>query len=286
MRYSIVIPARNEEAYIFETLQSIAEQTVQPEELIVVDDNSTDKTAEIVQGFTKKYSFIKIISSGNSSSSHQPGSKIINAFYKGFEALQKDWDLISKLDADLILPTDYFEKVIQCFQNHPGTGMAGGQINIKEGENWVYEKITKKDHIRGALKTYSKSCFEKTGGPRRSIGWDTADELLALYHGFEVRVLTELKVKLLKPTGTAYKDIHGQKIGESFYRLDYGFVISLIAALKAGVQKKSIKLLFDILKAYWKSKKSADNKIVTKDEGRFIREYRWNGIMKKLKFLK
>ena len=55
MRYYIVIPTYNEEKFIALTLQSLAEQTVVPTKVIVVNDSSTDSTPEIVSDFAKKH---------------------------------------------------------------------------------------------------------------------------------------------------------------------------------------------------------------------------------------
>lgn len=60
-RVSIIMPAYNAEQYITESIRSVLDQTYRNWELIVVDDGSTDKTAEIVQGFTVKDKRIKYI---------------------------------------------------------------------------------------------------------------------------------------------------------------------------------------------------------------------------------
>lgn len=279
LKYCIIIPARNEEKFIGQTLQSIVEQTFLPSELIVVNDNSTDKTAEIVDEFSLKFPFIKIIHSENQENKHEPGTKIIEAFYKGFDQLKTDWDVVTKLDADVILPNNYFEKIIHAFQINPKIGIAGGLVFIHKNEEWIYEKISNKKHIRGAIKSYSKSCFTKMGGIKKSIGWDTVDELLAQFYGFEIAVFSDLEVKLLKPTGNDYKKIHGQKTGSGFYKMDYGWAISLIAALKASLNAKNFNLFFAISKGYWNSALNNDFKIVTKPEGKFIRAYRWKKIL-------
>lgn len=54
MRISVVIPARNEEAYIQSCLRAILNQTLQPSELIVVDNGSTDRTATIASALGAK----------------------------------------------------------------------------------------------------------------------------------------------------------------------------------------------------------------------------------------
>ncbi|WP_159447489.1 glycosyltransferase family 2 protein [Moheibacter sediminis] len=279
MKYCIIIPTRNEEKFIGQTLQSIVGQSFLPSEVIIVNDNSTDKTAEIVNEFSLKFPFMKIIHSGNQENKHEPGSKIIEAFYKGFDELKSNWDVVTKLDADVILPSDYFEKIILSFEINPKIGIAGGLVYINKNEEWIYEKISNKKHVRGAIKSYSRACFIKMGGVKKSIGWDTVDELLAQFYGFEIAVFSDLKVKLLKPTGNDYKKIHGQKTGSGFYKMDYGWLISLIAALKASWNSKNPNLFFSISKGYWNSALKHDNKIVTKEEGKFIRTYRWKKIL-------
>ena len=61
MKYYIVIPSYYEEALISLTLQSLISQTVLPSKIVVVNDNSTDKTAEIVLDFAKENPFITLV---------------------------------------------------------------------------------------------------------------------------------------------------------------------------------------------------------------------------------
>ena len=103
MNFSIIIPAHNEADVISLTLQSLVEQTLLPKQLIVVNDNSTDHTSSIVKDFCAKYNWISLVEN-KSSNQHLPGAKIVNAFYKGYAILDKDFDVICKFDADLIFP--------------------------------------------------------------------------------------------------------------------------------------------------------------------------------------
>ena len=90
MNIYIVIPAHNEEDCIALMLESLANQTLLPKKVVVVNDNSTDDTEKIISDFTNNYSWITSRNT-NSSTSHIPGSKVVNAFYKGFETLDDDW---------------------------------------------------------------------------------------------------------------------------------------------------------------------------------------------------
>lgn len=284
LKYSIIIPAHNEENFIGKTLESVVQQTVLPHQLIVVNDNSTDQTEKIVKKFTEKHSFIQCIHSSSKSNQHLPGNKIVEAFYKGFEKLNPNWDIIVKLDADVILPKNYFEEILKIYSSHPKAGIVGGLALIEKNNQWVYENIGNKKQVRGPFKSYSRSCFESIGGLKKSIGWDVVDELISRFYGYEIKVLEELKVKLQKPTGIKYQKIHGVKVGESFYKMDYGFLISFIAATKFAWNKKNFKILIDIFKGYWENYRTKQPKIVTAEEGRFIRNYRWKGIKNKLLF--
>ena len=58
MKIYCVIPTYNEEQFIAQTLTSLINQTVIPNKIVVVNDNSTDKTATIVADFVNKYSNI------------------------------------------------------------------------------------------------------------------------------------------------------------------------------------------------------------------------------------
>jgi glycosyltransferase involved in cell wall biosynthesis len=277
----IIIPAHNEEDYIGKTLQSLAAQTLLPKKVIVVNDNSTDKTKSVIENYIEKYPWLSTINS-KSSDTHLPGSKIVEAFYKGFNTLDTHYDIICKFDADLIFPNNYLEKIANHFNKNEKLGMASGFCYIKKDNQWVLENLTNKDHIRGALKAYRKKCFEQIGQLKRSMGWDTIDELLARYHGWEILTDEALQVKHLKPTGQSYNKASKYLQGEAMYKMRYGFWITLISALKLASKKRSFTLLRDYMSGYFRAKSGSSEFLVSKEEGVFIRNLRWRGIFKKL----
>lgn len=281
MNFYLIIPAYNEEVYLSKTLQSLAEQTLLPKKIIVVNDSSTDDTQLIINKYESEYNFIKGVYQ-SSDKSHIPGSKHIKAFYKGFENIDNEFDIICKFDADLIFPKNYLEKIASIFNSDPSIGMAGGFCYIENDGEWILENLTNKDHIRGALKAYRKSCFEEIGGLKLAMGWDTVDELLAQYHGWKVKTDTTLHVKHLKPTGKVYTKAARYKQGEAFYKMRYGFWLTLIASAKLAVKKKSFAYFLDCLKGYSKAKRAKMEYIVSKEEGKFIRNLRWRNIRKKI----
>jgi len=283
LNFSIIIPAHNEAGVIGETLQSLVKQTLLPKEIIVVNDNSTDETSTIVKTFCEKFHFIKLVEN-QSSTQHLPGAKIINAFYKGYSSLEKDYDVICKFDADLIFPENYLEALAFHFKQNPKLGMAAGFCYIKKNNEWILENLTSKDHIRGALKAYTKICFETIGGLKNAMGWDTVDELLAKYYGFEILTDDSLKVKHLKPTGVSYNKSSRYLQGEAMYKMRSGFTLSLISGLKLALRKKKITYLKNFINGYFKAVKKKPERLLTKEQGKFVRDLRWKGIFKKFGF--
>lgn len=281
MNVYIVIPAHNEELLIGQTLTSLVNQTVLPKKIVVVDDNSTDSTSAKVQKFIDKHPFISLVKT-NSSADHMPGSKVINAFYQGFKTLDNNYDIISKFDADLIFPENYLETLITNFKNNPKIGMFGGFCYIQKNDEWVLENLTNKDHIRGALKSYQKACFDAIGGLKPAMGWDTIDELLAQFHNWEIKTDTSLHVKHLKPTGNTYNLKAKYKQGEAFYSMRYGFIITLIASIKLALLKKKPKLIIDYIIGFLKAKKAKRPFLVSPSEGAFIRKLRWRKMLSKI----
>ncbi len=279
--YYIVIPSYNEEAFMALTLQSLVEQTVLPTKIVVVNDNSTDKTEAIVNSFVSKYPFISLVNK-TSEAIHLPGSKVIQAFQKGFETLDENYDFIVKADADLIFPSNYFETIINHFKSDDRIGMAGGFCYIEKNGSWVLENLTDKDHIRGALKAYRKETFKEIGGLKPAMGWDTVDELLCKFYNWKVVTDESLHVKHLKPTGASYTKAARYKQGEAFYSLGYGLFITAVASLKLASRKGKPLLFIDYLMGFWKAKSSGKLLFVTSEQAKWIRNYRWQKMKQKL----
>jgi glycosyltransferase involved in cell wall biosynthesis len=100
---SIVIPAHNEERHLDACLEAIAKQTVLPYEVIVVDNNSTDKTASVAS----RYPFVVVVD--------EPKQGIAHARNAGFDAASGG--IIGRIDADIQLPPTWVEHVQRFYDN-------------------------------------------------------------------------------------------------------------------------------------------------------------------------
>lgn len=281
MKYYLIIPTYNEEKFISLTLQSLVEQTVLPSKVVVVNDNSTDNTAAIIEEFAKKYPWISLVNK-ISNAIHLPGSKVIQAFHEGEKHIDENYDILVKIDADLIFPFNYFETIINHFQSDDRIGMVGGFCYIEKNGDWILENLTDKDHIRGALKAYRKATFKEIGGLKPAMGWDTVDELLCKFYNWKIVTDESLHVKHLKPTGARYDKTARYKQGEAFYTLGYGFLITAIASAKLAMMKKKPLLFIDYIKGFWKAKSERKPLLVTTEQAKFIRKYRLQKMKEKL----
>lgn len=281
MQICVVIPAHNEEKYLADCLYSFVQQTQKPDELIVVDDNSTDGTFKIASGFAGDHEWITVVQK-ESSDEHLPGQKVVEAFNFGLAQASLHYDLIGKFDADIILPNNYFEQMRNHFQANWLLGMCSGLLFVEKNGEWVYENIAKKTHVRGPIKLYYRQVFELMGGLRLGTGWDTVDTLLCQYHDFEVKTDPSLQVKHLRPTGHGYSKTNYRAKGEALYKMRYGLPLAKLALLKMAWQAKNIMLYFQGIFGYLGAWFGKLPKFVTKEEGRFIRKTRWMGVFHKV----
>ncbi|NND14696.1 MAG: glycosyltransferase family 2 protein, partial [Eudoraea sp.] len=277
MRYYIVIPAHNEEAFLGITLQSVMNQSHLPARVLVVNDNSTDGTAKVISGFAKMYPQITGINH-SSEDIHIPGAKVVEAFQRGLKELDDDYEVLVKLDADLVLPTNYFERIASTLETNPQTGIIGGFAYERSRNGWDKNHPMKDDHVRGGFKAYTRACYKAIGGLRASIGWDTVDELLAKYHDFQVQTLPDLRIQHLRPTGKSYVPSAKKLQGRAMYVMRYGLLISLIASLKMAWKQKNIRVVIDNIKGYNEAARKQIPYLINESEGKFVRSLRWRGI--------
>lgn len=280
MKIGVVIPAHNEAEHLTDCLQSFVDQQRQPDQLLVVDDNSSDRTRNIAKDFAQKHNFITVLHH-HSSDEHIPGAKVIQAFNRGKQELH-DCDLIGKFDADILLSPNYFYEVEKAFEKEPNLALAGGLLYVLEGEDWVYETISKKDHIRGPIKLYRSKALEEIGGLVAQRGWDNADRWMLEAASYTTKVLPELQVKHLRPTGRGYSVQRTAEKGQVLGQLRYDPLLAAIACLKTARQgSKTISVFFQLYKGYWKGFLGSKH-LVNKAQGKFIRRKRWQGVWQAL----
>ena len=290
MKFLIIIPTHNEEKNILFTLKSLQQQTFQDFFCVVVNDGSTDKTQQIVEGFSKENLKFKI--HNLELSKHEPGAKVVRTFNEGLNSVDlKEFDIICKFDADIIFPKDYLKKVNQVYETQPKAGMVSGIVKIKksifeqalifdfkdEKHQWKFENISSKNHIRGPIKSYRKECFQDMTGLRPVLGWDNIDVMLAKKNGWETVTIIDLWVKHLRPTAYQYQNQKAEKLGEYFYNIGLSLPLTIISSGKSSFKNKSFSEFFATMKSFLKQKAERS---LSKEEIKYIRNLRWSEMRK------
>ena len=146
------------------TLESMVRQSVKPMRWIVVDDGSSDQTAQIVRRYEHDHSYIRLVKRP-CGQPRQPGSAVVHAFNRGYEvAGGLDYDFIVKLDCDLGFEADYFERLLEQFVADPKLGIASG-VYLESSDGLTWEEIAMPPyHAAGASKVVRRNCFEQIGG--------------------------------------------------------------------------------------------------------------------------
>ena len=284
MKFLIIIPAYNEEESILSCLKSIENQSFKDFSCVVVNDSSTDNTAKIVSSFIEdkdRFYLLERKENLHLENTHSPGAKVIRAFNFGLNSQDlRDFDIICKFDADIIFPTHYLEEINKVYEENPQIGMASGLVYIEKDGRWQFENLSSKNHVRGPIKSYRKSCFMEMGGLKEILGWDNIDVMLCKMYGFETLTLKKLWVKHLRPTAYKYKNQKAEKLGEYFYNIGLSFPLAIISSLKSSFRNKSFLEFFITMRVFFKQNSP---RVLTKKEIQFIRNLRWQEMYRKWK---
>jgi len=241
-RVLLVTPARDEAAHLERTIRAVAAQTRPPDLWLIVDDGSTDATPALLRRLSQEVPFLEIRQAPPRQPRQGEDGLAVAAEAVAFNAALRSVDLagfthVGKLDADVELPADYLERLLERFAEEPRLGIAGGTLLESEDGAWRPTKVPP-DHVRGALKLYSRECFAAIGGVQERLGWDTIDETYARMRGFETRSLPELQARHHRPVATRGGTLRGRaRHGQCAYILRYGFWWVALRSLKVACQR-------------------------------------------------
>lgn len=123
---TVLIPAHNEEKSVRDCIASALDQTVPPDEIVVVNDGSTDKTAEVVEEFGLPVVVLELElerATGNKSYAQEKGMVFANG------------DIVIMTDADTVLDRHFIERILPKFENEEVAAVSGYVKSLKH--NWL-----------------------------------------------------------------------------------------------------------------------------------------------------
>ncbi len=196
MKISVTICAYNEQDWIEDTLTSLLKQKRLPDEIIVVNNASTDKTAEIVQRFSDTHP--------------ERNVRLVYEAKKGLHhARETAWrsasgDLIITTDADIRFPPRWVQIFEQEFNAHPDVAGMSGPVRYHDAlpfinwYTWFFEQInqpegvgkwfSKEHHLNGGNSAYRRTALEAVNGfldkpPKIIEDMHIGNKLIAAHYG-------------------------------------------------------------------------------------------------------
>ena len=281
--YIMVTPAKNEEKCLPDVIRSVDMSTLTPKLWVIVDDNSTDNTPDILRDGSKKHAYLEVLSMDEESSrdlTYHYSYVCKRGFDHAIKLAQErniDWDYIVLLDADTTVEPIYFEGIIHKMNSSPKIGISSGDVHIKKDEQLILIDALK-DVPSGTGRIWKSKCFYETGGYSITPSPDSISRVKAHLKGWETIRYSEYNAYQLRETSSAEGLWKGFVIlGKSFYFLNKHPLLILINAISYTTKKPhytSIAFLFGYLNSFIRNENQID------DEE--IRDYYWNTRLKEL----
>lgn len=198
-KFSVVIPLYNKEPHIQRALNSVVNQTIQDFEIIVINDGSTDKSADVVKSFSDAR--IRLI--------NQKNAGVSAARNRGIDEAKSE--LIAFLDADDEWMPDYLETILRLREKYPYAGLYATSLKTEFIDNVLTDKdkelrklipneglilnyfkvnlkdISHKDIFYTSSVTVPKNVFSELGGFQTGFWWGEDVDMwgrIALRHPF------------------------------------------------------------------------------------------------------
>ncbi len=283
MKYVIITSVYNEEKYLSSCIESVIRQTILPLEWIIIDDNSTDSSPQIILEYSMKYCWIKKIN--YKGERYKFGEHVGKNFALGLAKLSRlGYDILVKFDGDLCIDrVDYFERLLKEFAFNEKLGIISG---ITYYNNNGIKEIAWHPEWRttGALKMYRKQCYDDIGGILPIYGWDGIDDYKAMYRSWQTRTFYELEVNHLGKEKDWDRHKNNKIFfykGSSYYIRGYSFPYVFLRSIKTAREHSFVSALLYVLGFIYSGFKK-QNKVVSYDEQKFIRSFQHQRILKAL----
>jgi len=206
MKYILITSARNEEAYVTKTLDSVTTQTQLPERWVVIDDGSSDRTAEIVGNYAQKFPWITLIR--NPKREGRNFAAKANAVNAALERVGNvEFGVLGNLDADVSFPPEYMEFLMGKFAADPKLGVAGTPFTQAGGYDSTRDSFEGENFVAGPIQLFRRECFREIGGytasPAGGVDWIAV--MTAKMKGWTARSFAEKRFHHYRSMGTAEK---------------------------------------------------------------------------------
>lgn len=206
--YIIITPCKNEEESLPAVAESIINQTIKPSLWIIVNDCSTDNTANIIDRLTYEHSWIKKLDM-KQSTRRDLGLHVSQVYIEGLEFAVRysslnnvDFEYIGTVDGDTILVPNYFERLIQEFEADTNLGICSGHGHYKLNGKAIWPDY-RSDFPTGCARLLSKKCYDEIGGYTLTCAPDSVSVAKAKISGWNTKRIKDTTFFLTRATSGA-----------------------------------------------------------------------------------
>jgi biofilm PGA synthesis N-glycosyltransferase PgaC len=193
LTYAAITPARNESENLPRLASCLQSQTIRPTVWLIAENGSTDGTQETVRQFGAAHRWIRLEPVAPAEFVER-GAPIVRAFHSALALLGVRPDIVVKLDADVSMETDYFERLLEAFEADPKLGIASGTLLELRNGRWRQHHGTRTS-VWGAARAYRWRCLQDVLPLEERMGWDGIDELKANVYGWRTATLLDLPLR-------------------------------------------------------------------------------------------
>jgi len=183
-KFSVIIPNYNHAKYLPECLDSILSQSCQPDEILIIDDGSTDRSVEVIQEYQKRAPQIVLVKNEKNSGVHY-------TFNKALQLVKNT--LIAPFAADDFILPGFFEKAMAMFSKNKDLAIVFAD-NVNFYDKKPYQFISNKVHVATEPKIFQPGEFievlRKTNFYIASCACFYNKDIVLKYGGYDPKLLS------------------------------------------------------------------------------------------------
>ncbi len=254
----------------------MAAQELQPARWIVSDDCSDDGTLEILRGWERELAFMTVLrheAAAAPARDRLAGGAAPRNFNFALSSVDwREYTHVMKLDGDIELLPGYLREISERFAADPALGIAGGVIKEPLGDGRYRHIQIPRQHVHGALKCYTRACFDAIGGVQDRLAWDVIDGAYARMRGFTTYSFTDLVCIHHRPMGSADGNLRGRaRHGEVAYIAHQTVPWVALRSLKYAARRPRVVSGFVFLYGYGRAAARRVERVPDPEYRRFVR---------------